>query len=162
METWQTYGVICGGIAGALLGLLFVAVSIRVDVIGRSPELRNRAAQTLALFLVPALAGLVFGLPAQPLIAAGIEFAVVAVATAVAFVVLDHRAGMAVRGSGLSRLLDVTAPRTATCVIVAVGAALLIAGLPAGAYVVAFGTVIAIVGGVVSAWLFLIRIPASA
>jgi hypothetical protein len=35
--------VIAGGAAGALIGLLFVAVSIRIDVIARAVEFRNRA-----------------------------------------------------------------------------------------------------------------------
>lgn len=51
MEKWSTFAVIAGGAAAALTGLLFVAVSIRIDVIAKSQELRNRAAQTLALFL---------------------------------------------------------------------------------------------------------------
>jgi hypothetical protein len=40
------------GSAGALIGLFFVAVSIRVEVISRSTDLRNRAARTLGLFMV--------------------------------------------------------------------------------------------------------------
>jgi hypothetical protein len=42
------YAVIVGGASAALVGLLFVAVSIKVDVIVRSVALRARA----ALFLV--------------------------------------------------------------------------------------------------------------
>jgi hypothetical protein len=39
--------MVAGGAAAGLTGLLFVAVSIRVDVIAKSQELRNRAAQIL-------------------------------------------------------------------------------------------------------------------
>jgi hypothetical protein len=46
VDGWDTFAVIIGGAAGALVGLLFVAVSIRVTSIAASPELRNRAAQT--------------------------------------------------------------------------------------------------------------------
>jgi hypothetical protein len=46
-----TFATVAGGAAAALTGLLFVAVSIRIDVIAKSQELRSRAAQTLALFV---------------------------------------------------------------------------------------------------------------
>jgi hypothetical protein len=39
------------GLAGALTGLLFVAVSIKSDVLGGSRSLASRAAQTLVLFI---------------------------------------------------------------------------------------------------------------
>jgi hypothetical protein len=52
---WDSFAVVAGGAASALIGLLLVAVSIRVDVIAASMELRNRAAQTLSLFAVALL-----------------------------------------------------------------------------------------------------------
>ncbi|MGO9820087.1 MAG: DUF5979 domain-containing protein [Solirubrobacteraceae bacterium] len=49
LKQWATFG----GAAAALTGLLFVAVSIRVEFIAKSTELRSRAAQTLTLFAIP-------------------------------------------------------------------------------------------------------------
>jgi hypothetical protein len=46
---WTDFGVVVGSASAALLGLLFVAVSIRAEPIRRSSELRNRAAETMAL-----------------------------------------------------------------------------------------------------------------
>lgn len=43
MERWSTFTVVIGSAAAGLTGLLFVAVSIRIDVIAKSQELRNRA-----------------------------------------------------------------------------------------------------------------------
>ncbi len=54
-----------GGATAGLTGLLFVAVSIRIDFIARSQELRNRAAQTLALSILLLIAGV--------LVAAGVH-----------------------------------------------------------------------------------------
>ena len=54
-----------GGATGALLGLLFVAVSIRAEPIGRSNELRNRSAQTMALLLTGVLASAILTVPGQ-------------------------------------------------------------------------------------------------
>jgi len=50
VESWDSFAVVVGGASGALLGLLFVAISIRLEVIVASSELRSRAAQTLVLF----------------------------------------------------------------------------------------------------------------
>jgi hypothetical protein len=41
LSGWDAFGLVIGGATGALLGLLFVAVSIRAEPIGRSNELRN-------------------------------------------------------------------------------------------------------------------------
>jgi hypothetical protein len=49
VEDWVAFATVAGAAAASLTGLLFVAVSIRIEVIGRSPELRNRAAQILLL-----------------------------------------------------------------------------------------------------------------
>jgi len=35
---WDTFALVIGGAAGALIGLLFVSVSIRIDVISASPD----------------------------------------------------------------------------------------------------------------------------
>jgi hypothetical protein len=48
---WGDFAVVMGAATAALLGLLFVAVSIRVETIARSTELRERSAQTLTLLL---------------------------------------------------------------------------------------------------------------
>ncbi|WP_285117408.1 hypothetical protein [Leifsonia sp. fls2-241-R2A-40a] len=158
MESWYTFAVISGGVGGALLGLIFVAVSIRIDVIAASIELRNRAAQTLGLFLVPVLVALALSLPDQTPVSVGLEIAFVAVAVAVVLQLLDCRARTERSGDRVARLLDVGAPRLVTCITLLVGALLAITGLAAGLYLVAAAVTIALVGGVISAWLFLTRV----
>jgi hypothetical protein len=61
MTGWAAFGTAMGGATGALLGLLFVAVSIRAEPIARSDELRSRSAETMALLST--------GLPASALLA---------------------------------------------------------------------------------------------
>jgi len=45
LNGWGEFAVVMGAATAALLGLLFVAVSIRVEIIAKSAELRNRSAQ---------------------------------------------------------------------------------------------------------------------
>ena len=69
MAGWEDVAVLVGGAAAALIGALFIAVSINIHVIGRSIELRNRAAQTLVLFGGPLTISVLLVVPDQPVVA---------------------------------------------------------------------------------------------
>ena len=92
MDGWEDVAVVVGGAAAALIGAFFVAVSIKIDVIGRSLELRNRAAQTLVLFINPLVAAVLLVVPEQPTVALGIELIALGVIAGAAAFVLDQRA----------------------------------------------------------------------
>jgi hypothetical protein len=62
MARWATFASITGTAAAALLGLLFVAVSIKITVIAIAGAQHNRASQMLFLFMVvPVIAALTGG-----------------------------------------------------------------------------------------------------
>lgn len=92
MEQWSTFATVTGGAAAGLTGLLFVAVSIRIEAIAKSQELRNRAAQTLTLFVTVLLVTSVLSIPDQSERLLGLELAVIGVLAAVSHVILDRRA----------------------------------------------------------------------
>jgi hypothetical protein len=75
---WDTFTVVLGGAAGALIGLLFVSVSIRIDVIAASPDFRNRGAATLSHFGAVLLLALLLAVPGQRDWELGLELIVLA------------------------------------------------------------------------------------
>ena len=158
MDGWAEFTVIAGGAAGALVGLLFVAVSIRADAIARSRELRSRLAQTLTIFLGILCASILVSLPNPELWMLGVELIVAALLMGAAFISLEHRAkgGDATR-SRLGAFLDHFSPNVTTAVLIGASGVVLLFGLPVGLFLLAVATLIGFVGGVVGAWLVLVR-----
>jgi hypothetical protein len=65
---WQSFYNLAGSAAFTLLGLVFVAVSINIGIMGRADEkgdLRQFARETLGSFLAIMIISLVFMIPAQ-------------------------------------------------------------------------------------------------
>jgi hypothetical protein len=91
-EALDTFAAITGGTEAGLTGLLFVAVSIRIDYITRSQELRNRAAQTLSLFATVLITPALIAIPGHGYRTLGAELLVLAVITGAGLYVLDRRA----------------------------------------------------------------------
>ena len=70
-QDWGNFAVIAGSSAGALTGLLFVAVSLNRERIARHAPLRAQAGQTLVLFMLPLLLSLLIVLPERSATAFG-------------------------------------------------------------------------------------------
>lgn len=158
MDAWDTFAVIIGGASAALLGLLFVAISIRIGVVAASAELRNRAAQTLVLFGIVLLLSVLLAIPDQSYLIFGIEVTVLAVLSGTGLYLLDYRAGRSRGQQRIGRVLDVVAPNTVTTVLLLVSGVLLAFGVSAGLYVMVAPVVAAFAGGIASAWLFMTRV----
>jgi hypothetical protein len=153
---WVGFGEALAAMAGALTGLLFVALSVKGAVLTASRSLRSRAAQTLVLFIISVLIA-VFLVAPQPAAALGAELLAVAAVSGTALLILDRRAG---HGSDqdVARYVEKFSPNTVTAVLVGVAGLTFLVKAGGGLYWLIPAAVASLVGGAVNAWLFLVRV----
>ena len=153
---WLGFGEVLAPVAGALTGLLFVALSVKGNALAVSRRLSSRAAQTLVLFMTSVLIAIVLVAP-QPPAALGSELLAVAVFSGTVLLILDRRAGHAT-DPGVARFIERFSPNTITAVLVGVAGLTFLLKTGGGLYWLIPAAVASILGGVVNAWLFLVRV----
>ena len=153
---WLGFGEALAAVAGTLTGLLFVAVSVKSDVLAASRSLSSRAAQTLVLFMTSVLIGLLLVAP-QPSPALGSELLAVAAVSGTALRVLDRRAGHD-SDQGVARYIERFSPNLITAALVGVAGLTFLLKAGGGLYWLIPAAVGSLLGGVVNAWLFLVKV----
>jgi hypothetical protein len=153
---WFSFGGALAAVAGALTGLLFVAVSVKGDALAASRSLRNRAAQTLVLFMISVLTAVLLVAP-QPPDALGAGLLAVAVVSGAALFILDRRAGHST-DRGVARYIERFSPNTISAVLVGVAGLTFLLKAGGGLYWLIPAAVASLLGGVVNAWLFLVGV----
>jgi hypothetical protein len=153
---WLSFGEALAAVAGALTGLLFVAVSVNSTVLAASRGLSYRAAQTLVLFMTSVLMAVLLVAP-QPAASLGWELLAVAVVSGIALLVFDRRAG---HGSdqSVARYIERFSPNTITALLVGVAGLTFLLKAGGGLYWLIPAAVASLLGGVVNAWLFLVKV----
>ena len=155
-SVWVSFGEALAAVAGALTGLLFVAVSVKSGVLAASVSLSSRAAQTLVLFMTSVLTSVLLVAP-QPRTALGSELLAVALASGTALLILDRRAGHGT-DQAAARYVERFSPNTITAVLVGVAGVTVLLKAGGGLYWLIPAAVASLVGGVVNAWLFLVKV----
>jgi hypothetical protein len=112
LNPWSTFAQVAATAAASRIGLLFVAVSIRIDVIARSQELRKRAAQTLSLFGTVLLTAILIAIPGQATDALGAELTALAVIAGGGLSVLHRRAQADASRQAIGKTLEMITPTT--------------------------------------------------
>ena len=154
---WHDFFLVTGGGAAAPAGLVFVAMSINLDVVAQSVTHRLRAINMLtgftSAFIICALA-LMGGQSHQ---AVGTEWLVVATVAGLSYV---HNYVQAARMGGIKAELrpDRFAGGTTCYVAQMVGAVVLILGHVAGLYVAAVGLIALFAFMISGAWLLLVAV----
>jgi hypothetical protein len=161
---WGTFATITGTAAAALTGLLFVAVSIRIGYIAGSPELRDRAAQTLLLFAMVLVVSALIVIPGQTYTTLGGELIGIAVLSAAILRLLDRAARSGGDSEPLARMLDAAAPNGVVALLLLAAGLVLVVGPHWGMYLLVGPMLLALGAGIVTTWLFLTGIeePATA
>jgi hypothetical protein len=154
---WDSFGDALAGVAGALTGLLFVALSVKGAALSKSRGLSSRAAETLVLFMTSVMIAVLLVAP-QPATAIGSELLALAALAGVALFILDRRAGQA-REPGVTRFVERYSPNTITAALVAIAGVTLIVHAGGGLYWLIPAVAASLIGGVITAWLFLVRLP---
>ena len=153
---WLSFGGALAAVAGALTGLLFVALPVKGDALAASRGLRSRAAQTLVLFMISVLIAVLLVAP-QPPGARGAGLLAVAVAAGAALFILDRRAGHST-DQGVARSIDRFSPNTICAVLAGVAGLTFLLKAGGGLYWLIPAAVASLLGGVINAWLVLVRV----
>ncbi len=123
--------------------------------LSHSREFRSRAVQTLILFATVVVISILISVPGQAKWVLGVEVLLIAALDGFGSYHLDRRAKQDENPLALSHLLDVVSPNALIMVLLVAAGVLLVFDLTAGLYVLVATALIAIVGGLTSAWLFL-------
>ena len=157
-EQWHDLFVAVAGASAALLGLLFVAVSINLERILGFEGLPERALETRMLLLGVLLVSIVGLMPDQSHVALGVELLVIATTMIAIAVRLPILTGDASGREELTWKLSRWSVRVAAVGPLWLGGLLELLAIGGALYWVTAGVAFAIVGAVASAWVLLVEI----
>jgi hypothetical protein len=157
---WQDFAEMTGGVSGALVGLLFVAVSLNANRIAGHQGLRASAAQTLVLFIAPLVMAAALLTPAQPDWLIGAEL--IAIGLITSWILLGIRRvkhQLADDEQLLVAIFNRRGPNVLVMLLIVASGIILVCGENAGLYLLLPFTLVAQISGVLNAWYFLLPSP---
>jgi hypothetical protein len=156
-EQWNNFFVMVGGGAAALAGLIFVAMSIKHEIIIRNTTHKNRAINMLSGFTAIFMASSLALMGNQSLDALGVEWLFLWLIATIIFIrgyVIAIRSGMSSIGLNAPRL----AGGTICYLAEVISAIFLILGYTSGLYIAAVGIIVLFAFLISGAWLLMIGI----
>jgi hypothetical protein len=154
---WEDFAEMIGGASGALIGLLFVAVSLNATRIAGHQGLRASAAQTLVLFIAPLVMAAALLVPDQTDWVLGAEL--IAIGGGTSWILLSMRRVKHSLNDDDRQLIAIFNRRGPNVLVmllfVASGIVLACGQLP-GLYLLLPASLIAMISGILNAWLFLL------
>jgi modulator of FtsH protease len=160
---WSDFALAQVGASAALLGLVFVGISINLKEFVGTAVLVNRALEAIVLLATVLLAATAVLIPDQSREAVGVELVAIGLLTSGAVLRLQAgtRADVVARGDRGPTKASIISRRVtgfgASLLIVATGA-LLLAEIGGGLYWWPAAIVIAYIGALVNAWVLLVEI----
>lgn len=157
IDEWTNFLLMSGGASATLTGLVFVSVSLNVDRILQSVGVRKLAAQTLLLLMTPLIMAVVLLTPIPEAWMQGALCVVGGLLLGLGLVAVGH--GMDLSGeSSAIQLLSHLTPTLLVCILIVGAGVSLILGFGGGFFWLVPAVVLALIGGVANAWLFVIRV----
>jgi len=163
VDEWHDFFLAAAGAAAVLAGLVFVGVSINLEMIMADPTygLVNRALEALVLFMAVLVATCLLLVPAQGTVVAGVEVLTVGIVDWVAIVAIQllylrnwQSLEPSIRWNFVPRVVF---GQAATVPFLVAGIALVGWGAE-GLYWLVAGVVLSFVVGVIDAWVLLVEI----
>jgi hypothetical protein len=154
---WHDFATSFAAAAGALLGLVFVAVSFNLDAILKLKALPGRAIETLAFFAYTLAASLLIQLPGLSSVALGIGEAILA-AGIIGLAVRDVPRWRQEGSDPLSWRLTHFGPAVVIALLAVVGAVATTTTSLGGLYWLAAAMTAAVASGLINSWVLLVEI----
>ncbi|HEU5432663.1 MAG TPA: hypothetical protein VFU81_13430 [Thermomicrobiales bacterium] len=155
---WQPFFAMVGGAAAALVGLLFIALSIHLRPIAADPVARGQARTALGGFVGILALAIVALIPGQPSHWLGGEIGVIGLARAAASIRFQSETMRRLPTAHRRRYLASLAPVDFATATILVAAASLVAGRGGGFYWLAPTVVIYLGNALFNAWSLTVRI----
>ena len=160
---WTDFSVAQVGASAALLGLVFVGMSINLKEFVGTPLLVNRALEAIVLLASVLLAATAVLIPAQDREVVGVELAVVGVLVSLSVLRLQAGTRQVVvpsgdRGPTRASVVSRRVVGLGSSVLIVVAGVLLLAEVGGGLYWWPAAIVAAYLGALVNAWVLLVEI----
>jgi hypothetical protein len=155
---WADFAVGVAGAAAALTGLLFVAVSVNIHRIMQLPNLPGRAGQTLITLITPLLVSIFLLVPNQPRDLLGSELIGLGLILGCALVWLNRPGTKSHEESWGTWAAGRFGPAILASTMIVFAGTSLVAEAGGGLYWLAPAVLLAILAGLMNAWVLLIEI----